>query len=978
VTTRGGDANSLRPARGDAIQAATTTAVSLLLLATLFLLAPDVRMHVSTSPRTSAATAVDEVGQMSEQFGRHTSSALIAGDIAASPLARTPALSTNLSWYQFPSSTALPNWTFGASMTYDPQINGILLFGGDLNVPPYNFLGTMEYIDGAWQDISGTLSVSPPPRYGASLVYDVNDSYALLFGGYSRLCSTTLGNFTGGLCNDTWAFTPSHGWTELFPSSAPLARMIFAMADDPADGYVVLFGGGCWYCGGVQYFDTWIFRAGEWTNWTSRTTVAPDTDTFSSATYDVAARKIVMFGSSVTCTPCGETWTFSSGNWTNSTSSVQPGGEVWASVAYDPVAGGVLEFGGYHYSAQGAEIISNETWLFGNGTWTNLTSKTAGAPPPDHQVSIAYDSAVGAVVILGSEGHLTAPNGTNAVWSWPGAPMVTDVTVSPPGGDAPFNATFSANSSGGGPPYLDNWDFGDGSPNVNGSSVVHEYLLPMVYNASETTTDTGGRVGITYLSISANGALVVSATSTSTIGEAPWTVHFYSNASGGDPPITWSWAFGDGSTSSASWPVHTYTEAGDYSTELTVRDSTGASSNWTLPIRVVPTLEAAPSANPLAAHAPSEVVFTPGTTGGLAPFLFDWSFGDGSPNSTVESPSHLFVIVGTHWVRLMVVDALGDKASASLNVTIYGPLMIAPSATPNGGPAPLSVAFEDQTTGGIAPLNVSWSFGDGSGPVSGLTANHTYSEPGTYAATETVVDAAGMMAQRQTFITVVAPLSVSLTASTLLARAPAAIQFDLHPHNGEGPFAYSYAFGDGGTSSGAAGANHTYATPGSFEVVGTIVDAFHETGVVRINVTVAALFVARITATPQTATVGQTLVLSSSLAGGIGPFTYTWNGLPPGCNSAGKDRFSCDPISAGNFTITLIVGDSSQQNSTASTWVLVLSPVQTGPSGGGTPSGELLPYLATAGVLIAVMASVVLMLRRRRERSEGEAPPTYT
>ena len=77
---------------------------------------------------------------------------------------------------------------------------------------------------------------------------------------------------------------------------------------------------------------------------------------------------------------------------------------------------------------------------------------------------------------------------------------------------------------------------------------------------------------------------LVSANPTS--GPAPLDVNF-SSAGSNDPegqPITYSWDFGDGTSSTASNPVHTYTEAGQYVVRLTVSD--GANSSISTPLTI--------------------------------------------------------------------------------------------------------------------------------------------------------------------------------------------------------------------------------------------------------------------------------------------------------------------------------------------------------------------------------------------------------
>ncbi|MFI5808766.1 PQQ-dependent sugar dehydrogenase [Streptomyces sp. NPDC051561] len=76
-----------------------------------------------------------------------------------------------------------------------------------------------------------------------------------------------------------------------------------------------------------------------------------------------------------------------------------------------------------------------------------------------------------------------------------------------------------------------------------------------------------------------NGGLapIAKAAANRTSGPAPLAVQFFS-AGSSDPdgdPLTHSWKFGDGTTSTAANPSHTYTAYGRYTAELTVSDGTG-------------------------------------------------------------------------------------------------------------------------------------------------------------------------------------------------------------------------------------------------------------------------------------------------------------------------------------------------------------------------------------------------------------------
>ncbi len=83
-------------------------------------------------------------------------------------------------------------------------------------------------------------------------------------------------------------------------------------------------------------------------------------------------------------------------------------------------------------------------------------------------------------------------------------------------------------------------------------------------------------------------APVAKAAADKTSGTAPLTVNF-SSAGSSDPdgdPITFSWTFGDGGTSTAANPSHTYSANGSYTATLTVRDSTGKTATASMRITV--------------------------------------------------------------------------------------------------------------------------------------------------------------------------------------------------------------------------------------------------------------------------------------------------------------------------------------------------------------------------------------------------------
>jgi glucose/arabinose dehydrogenase len=83
-------------------------------------------------------------------------------------------------------------------------------------------------------------------------------------------------------------------------------------------------------------------------------------------------------------------------------------------------------------------------------------------------------------------------------------------------------------------------------------------------------------------------APIAAASGTPTSGQAPLTVQF-SSAGSSDPEggaLTYSWAFGDGGTSTAANPSHTYASNGTFTATLTVRDNQNLTATASVPITV--------------------------------------------------------------------------------------------------------------------------------------------------------------------------------------------------------------------------------------------------------------------------------------------------------------------------------------------------------------------------------------------------------
>ena len=176
-----------------------------------------------------------------------------------------------------------------------------------------------------------------------------------------------------------------------------------------------------------------------------------------------------------------------------------------------------------------------------------------------------------------------------------------------------------------------------------------------------------------YEYVGENPLLVASCAASPTSGEVPLTVNFTGSATGGTEPYTYSWDFGDSTSSSEQNPSHTYSDSGDYTVTLNVTDSQSNQDSDSLTINAnVPTtpLEASCVASPTSGEVPLTVNFTGSATGGTPPYSYSWNFGDGT-SSSEQSPTHTYSEVGDYTATLTVTDSQSNQDSDSVIINAY-------------------------------------------------------------------------------------------------------------------------------------------------------------------------------------------------------------------------------------------------------------------------------------------------------------------
>ena len=268
-----------------------------------------------------------------------------------------------------------------------------------------------------------------------------------------------------------------------------------------------------------------------------------------------------------------------------------------------------------------------------------------------------------------------------------------DFSAGPGAGPLPLTVGFFDRSSG--PVTAWMWDFGDGATS-NQKNPVHEYGVAGTYTVSLSVSAVSGSDGLTRTDL-----VVVSPPEPPGAffsldpdsGPMPLTVSFSDQSTGA--VSAWSWDFGDGGTSGAADPTHTFAQNGTYAVELVVSGPTGSDTRRveaavTVGMPAAPT--AAFSGTPLSGDAPLQVAFVDATGGNVS--AWSWDFGDGT-HAGLQNPSHVYARPGTYDVSLSATGLGGsDTISAADFVTVGGEV---PAGLSDGG-------FENQVAG-LSPLS---------------------------------------------------------------------------------------------------------------------------------------------------------------------------------------------------------------------------------------------------------------------------------
>ncbi len=189
------------------------------------------------------------------------------------------------------------------------------------------------------------------------------------------------------------------------------------------------------------------------------------------------------------------------------------------------------------------------------------------------------------------------------------------------------------------------------------SSPTYAYSAPGYKSVTLTATNSKGCEGYltktNYIHVYTPAFVGFTASSTS-FCRVPATATFSSAGTIGTPTCTFFWRFGDGGTSPAPNPTHTYTAVGSYTISLKVTDGKGCVDSLVYPSYInVSNLTASFNVTP------TSCINSPDTFhNASSPHITsasEWFFGD-SGTSSDDTAIHAFAAPGTYNVKLVITD----------------------------------------------------------------------------------------------------------------------------------------------------------------------------------------------------------------------------------------------------------------------------------------------------------------------------------
>jgi hypothetical protein len=370
------------------------------------------------------------------------------------------------------------------------------------------------------------------------------------------------------------------------------------------------------------------------------------------------------------------------------------------------------------------------------------------------------------------------------------------------------------------------------------------------------------------------------------------------------------------------------------------------------------------------ADAGQSLSFTCTAAGGVSPYSYAWTFGDGGTD-VGQTVGHTYSPTGSMTVTCTVTDSTSATASGTTSVLIISDPAVTVSASHASADVGQSVIFTASASGGSGGYSYAWSglpTGCSDSGAATLTCSPTSGESDVV--TATIIDSNGYTATGSVPFTVYSWPMVVLTADRTSIDLGWFVNFFTLTSGGSGGDAFTY----GGLPTGCSTSDSEILTcwpsrAGTSNVSVAVTDSNGASETGSLSFTVYSDPTVTLAASPSSLLLGQGLTLTATVQGGSGNPTYNWSGLPTGCTAGSSSpSVACVPTAAGSFEIKVNVTDGNRFYAASTTHVDV------NPSFLGMAAVE---GYALVGVIVAavVIAGVIVYVRtRRRKKSPPDVP----
>ena len=293
---------------------------------------------------------------------------------------------------------------------------------------------------------------------------------------------------------------------------------------------------------------------------------------------------------------------------------------------------------------------SASTWLWDFGDGGTSTSQS-----PTH----IYNSLGTFSVTL----TITLPGGcSNTITKYQYikiSPATVRISNVPTGGCIPFTFQPIATIQSVDSVVSYSWNLGGPGGLYTSQSPIHTYTAVGNYNIQLTITTQNGCIETVNVP---NGVLTgtppsvnFSFTPNNTCASTPIQFTDLSTTSPG-ATVKWLWDFGDSLISTVQNPSHTYVDTGFLNVKLVVSNN-GCKDSLSLPIQVKPPV-AKFGYKITDCNNKRFITFLDSslTNAIYGPITYQWDFGDGSPTSGLQAPTHTYASLGTYNVTLSVTN----------------------------------------------------------------------------------------------------------------------------------------------------------------------------------------------------------------------------------------------------------------------------------------------------------------------------------